>query len=522
MRKVFNNPAELEKVSKEKFSIPPFLMMENAARAMAEFIIKKNPKTLFILCGKGNNGGDGLALSRLLEDKCDVTVICLEIPTAAEAQAQYEICQKLGIKIVMDFDWEKLKNQLSGTSPDTIIVDCLYGIGFHGELKSEVKEILDKINQIDCLKIACDLPSALYFKADYTITMGQEKTVLYSDTAKAVCGKIIVADLGISRQKFEENLPCDAYLIEEKDVKLPFRKNPAANKGSYGHTCIFAGEKAGAAIISATAAMKFGSGLTTLLKTPGANLEQFKISPELMIAEKIPEKTTAVVLGSGFSGGDFGEIGYDRTSDFVCGRFSERSEKSSGSADDGRAVLSTFLDWFSSAKNPAVVLDAGIFSYEKICLLLEKLNKIESARIILTPHLLECSRLFAKIKENYPFAFFSDSDIQVKNLTQSAEAKIKLGKIFNQIYPETTLIMKSANTFIASQGEIFICRDGGQSLAKGGSGDVLAGLCGSLLAQGYSAKDAAITAVEAHALVSKKIGDQAYDLTPEGLIEALK
>lgn len=507
MRKVFNNPAELEKVSKEKFSIPPFLMMENAARSMAEFIINKNPKSLFILCGKGNNGGDGLALSRLLEDKCDVTVICPEIPTATEAQVQYEICQKLGIKIIKDFDWEKLKGQLSKPISETIIVDCLYGIGFHGELKSEIKEILDKINQIDCLKIACDLPSALYFRADYTITMGQEKTVLCSDVAKAVCGKIIVADLGISRQKFEENLPCDAYLIEENDAKLPFRKNPAANKGTYGHTCVFAGEKAGAAIISATAAMKFGSGLTTLVKTPGTNLEQFKISPELMIAEKIPEKTTAVVLGPGFSGKNFGEIEGDGAGKSVC-----------RGVDDGKSVLQTLLSWFSTAKNPALVLDAGIFSYEKICLLLEKLNKIENARIILTPHLLECSRLFAKIKENYPSVDFSDSDIQVKNLAQLAEAKIKLGKIFNQIYPKTTLVMKSANTFIASQGEIFICRDGGQSLAKGGSGDVLAGLCGSLLAQGYSAKDAAITAVEAHALASQKIGEQAYDLTPEGLI----
>ena len=135
----------------------------------------------------------------------------------------------------------------------------------------------------------------------------------------------------------------------------------------------------------------------------------------------------------------------------------------------------------------------------------------QNSKIILTPHLAEFVRLITKIGE----------DIDIKTLISSTEIKIKLARIVTKLYPHTTMIIKSANTLIADGDEIFICADGVQSLAKGGSGDVLAGMCGSLLAQGYTTKDAAITAVEMHALASQKSGAEAYNLTPEKLIENL-
>lgn len=480
MQKVFTQAAELEKLSKEKFSIPPFLLMENAARKMADFIISKNPESVLILCGKGNNGGDGYALARMLLDKCQVLVYCQESPNTQEAQVQYQMCIKLGVKIVTDFILPEKK--------PSVIVDCLYGIGFHGNLEEPIKKLLDQVNQIDCLKVACDIPSGLYFKADYTITMGEEKTSLYSDPAKAVCGQIILADLGIPRNLFESTKTADAYLIEETDLKLPQRINPAAHKGTYGHTCVISGQKSGAAIIAASAALHFGSGLTSLIKTSESNLEQFKISPQLMIADSIPAKASALVIGPGFAG---------------------QSDKE----------LRVFINWFKNTNKPALVLDAGIFSLENLCSILEELNKLDGGRIILTPHLSECQKLFSKIKESHQELELSDEEFSVKNLANSAESKIKLGKIFNQLYPNTTLVMKSANTFIASGGQTYICKDGVQSLAKGGSGDVLSGMLGSLLAQGYSCLDAAITGVEEHAIAAKKIGKEAYDLSPEKLIE---
>lgn len=484
MQKIFSKPAELEKLAKQKFSVPPFFMMEHAAQAMADFILQKvgpTTATILIICGKGNNGGDGYALGRLLNSSYKIILVGLEKPTAEEAFAQYNRCLDLGMEI---------SNQLPEKISADVIVDCIYGIGFHGDLRPATKEILDKMNAATALKIACDVPSAFYFKADYTITMGEHKTSLFADKANSMCGEIIVADLGIEKDDFEGCLPCDAYLIEEKDIKLPLRKNKIANKGTYGHTTVFCGNKAGAAIIAGTAAMNFGSGLTTLLKTPQTDLQQFKISPELMIADEIPVKTSAVVIGPG-----------------VVEHTPKDNEQ--------------FLQWFTSAKNPAAVLDAGILSFDGIADLLKKLNAVDGARIVLTPHLLELARFLEKVRCAWPDCEIPEGALQVANLANDAELKIAVGKILNRLYPRTTVIMKSANTFIAGGGDIFICAGSCPSLAKGGSGDVLAGMAGALLAQGYSATDAAITAVTRHSLAAKQFGPEAYNLTPLKLIDFL-
>jgi len=469
MQKVFSKGAELEKLAKESFSVPPFLMMENAAKAMADFILTKPHNSVFIVCGKGNNGGDGYALARLLLEKAKVTVLSVDSPTAEEAETQFQMCSKLGIEIISSIPSKIVAD---------IIVDCIYGIGFHGDLKPEIITLLDKLNKSKALKIACDISSGLYFKADYTLTMGEQKTCLYSDKAKDVSGEIIVCDLGFPRNKFEEALCPDAFLIEEDDMILPLRTKKSSHKGTYGHTAVFAGEKSGAGIIAATAAMNFGSGLTTIIKGENSNLEQFKISPELMLSENIPEKTTCIVIGPGF-----------------------------GNPENSKTALNKFISWFKSTKNPNAVIDADLLTWKDLPQLLEELNSVENAKIVLTPHLSELSRF---VKE-----------YDVKTLAESAETKLKLARDLNIKYPDTTVVMKSANTFIAAEEKVYICGDGVQSLAKGGSGDVLAGMIGALLSQGYSAKDAAISAVECHALAAKKTGATAYDMTPEKLINLI-
>lgn len=481
MQNIFScrQASELEKNAKENFAIPPFLMMENAAKAMADFILSQKAlsSSALIVCGKGNNGGDGYALARLLQGKVNVTVFAIEEPSAAEAKAQYEMCRKLGINIS---DISGLEKACRSLSSGDFIIDCIYGTGFHGELSSEAQKIINLMNESSACKIACDIPSALAFSADYTITMGCQKLELYSDKAKEVCGTILVADLGISREKFEGQ--SNFHLIEAGDRILPLRKKRAAHKGSYGHTAVLCGDKAGAAILAATAAMNFGSGLTSLVQTEVSNLSQFKISPSLMIADFIPKKTSCLAIGSGFT-------------------------------DFSKQAAQMLLEWFKSAKAPAVVLDAGILTGKEFPDFLKKLNGFDNARIILTPHLSELSRLLENCK--------AEGDISVTALAENTEAKINAGKFLNKLFPRTTVIMKSANTFIAEGGEIFVVADGSQSLAKGGSGDILAGLTAALLAQGYTSKEAAITAAEHHALLSQKIGSEAYNLTPEKLIALL-
>ena len=511
MKKVFENPSELETLAKQALSIPPFLMMENAARFLSDFVISiiknKRISQIVILCGKGNNGGDGFALARHLctaYENLSVTVLVPQLPVAEEAKMQFEMCQKLAVQTVFndkiitflqnleansqkpDFFYETQNAQVS-----YIIVDCLFGIGFHGELSKEFVQIFDILNKIKAVKIACDIPSALYFQSDFTITMGAHKTVLFSDKAKAVCGKIIQAPLGIPPKVFESFLPPVAFLLEMCDAKFPFRRNKSAHKGTYGHTAVIACQKSGAAILAATSALNFGSGLTSLVKTSFSDLEQFKISAELMINCSIPDKTTAVILGPGF-----------------C------------EDENSISIFDEVLEWFNTTENPAILLDAGVFGCRNFISFLTKLNSVLNAKIVLTPHLLEMSRFLHQTKDAFPEKFqdFEDNDFSVQVLANDSNKKIALSKRLMQIFPNVTIVIKSANTFIATENQVFICDEGRQNLAKGGSGDVLAGLIGSLLAQKYSAKEAAITGVWAHANASKRFGEEAYDLTPEKLI----
>lgn len=511
MKKVFENPSELENLAKQELSISPFLMMENAARFLSDFIIniikKGKISQIVILCGKGNNGGDGFALARLLRtayENLSVTILVPQMPVSAEAKTQFEMCQKLAVQTVFndkiitflqnleansqkpDFFYETQETQVS-----YIIVDCLFGIGFHGELSKEFVQIFDILNKIKAVKIACDIPSALYFQSDFTITMGAHKTVLFSDKAKAVCGKIIQAPLGIPPKVFESFLPPVAFLLEMCDAKFPFRKNKSAHKGTYGHTAVIACQKSGAAILAATSALNFGSGLSSLVKTSFSDLEQFKISAELMINCSIPDKTTAVILGPGF-----------------C------------EDENSISIFDEVLEWFNTTENPAILLDAGVFGCRNFISFLTKLNSVLNAKIVLTPHLLEMSLFLHQTKDAFPEKFqdFEDNDFSVQVLANDSNKKIALSKRLMQIFPNVTIVIKSANTFIATENQVFICDEGRQNLAKGGSGDVLAGLIGSLLAQKYSAKEAAVTGVWAHANASKRFGEEAYDLTPEKLI----
>lgn len=481
---IFNNPSALEQKAKETFLIPPFIMMENAAHALAEVVQSYNPKnkkSVHIFCGKGNNGADGLALARLLQSKMDITIYCPIIPTTEEGLAQYKMTEKLGLNIQKSYQ----AFFSSEYKTETIIIDCIYGIGFHGQLPQEIQTLFEKLNSLkDSIKIACDVPSGLgsvnSFIADCTVTMGQLKSALFTDKAKSLCGKIITADLGISRKQFESTMEAESWLITENDIKLPFRKNKSANKGTYGHTVVFAGEKAGAAIISASAAIKFGSGLTTLYITEKSNLQQFKISPELMISTKLPAKTTAISIGSGL------------------GQLSEND-------------IETFISWFEHTNNPACLLDADLFSYINIKEILDRLNIVPKARIVLTPHLKELQTLVKAL--DFPSEFIN---CELQELNRS-----KIGKLFTSKYPNCTLVMKSAITYIANDNNTYICNIGSQCLAKGGSGDVLAGMIAALLSQGYSSKDAAISAVYHHAKVASDFGSDSYKLSPETLINNL-
>ena len=491
MKAVFSDSQKVEKEAKSRYAFPEFIMMENAAAALEAAIPQLSP--VLILCGSGNNGGDGYALARRISGKIPCEIFAIKAPKTEEAINQRKMAEAAGVPILTDLPPDQ---KLSSYG---VIVDCILGTGFSGELKEPLAGIIEKVNKLPAYKISCDIPSGLRFMADLTVTMGCLKTALFDDKAKEFCGKIEVADLGIAAEKFQACGSPDAFLIEKADIKLPWRKNKAAHKGTYGHTALFAGEKSGAGILAASTALNFGSGLVTLVKTENSNLSQFKISPELMINEQIPANTTCLLIGSGL------------------GKVDKVDNNSVTGVPSGPAckALEKVKTWFSRAKAPACLFDADLFSWKEFPVFLDQLHSARpEGKIILTPHLKE-------LKTFCDSAFPDEDALTVAELTQ-AEKRIETGKKICRRFPGITLIMKSANTFIAHEDDIYICDAGSPSLAKAGSGDVLAGMTAALLAQGYTARNAAITAVYAHAFAGTSFAaGQDWALTAEKLISRI-
>lgn len=496
MKAVYIDSAAAEKKAKARFSIPENVMMENAAAALEHALDKTNAdgkdKFVLILCGGGNNGGDGLALARRIQERIDCAVCLFSETKTREAKLQKLTAQKIGVSF-LNFSDVLLANLSSDKSKHLIIVDCIFGTGFHGELPPEIRSAFLQINKTACTKIACDIPSGigkdgniashdengkpLAFCADTTITMGALKTALYTDTAKDFMGNIISAPLGISDALFTKCAEPDAYLLERGDIILPERTQKSAHKGIFGHTVSVIGEKAGAGIIAADAALHFGAGFVSTFQS-GLCKSAFKLPCTLMETEVFPPNANAVILGSGLG----------------------RSSKSFDFAEK------QILPFICAMKNPACVIDADMFYYPKLSALLKKLNTNTNARVILTPHPKELASMLS-------LCGITEFDA----VTQRFNA----ARAFAAHFRNLVLVAKGAITYIAHGKNIFIADFGSPALAKAGSGDVLAGLCGALLSQNYSTEEAAKTAVMAHGLASK-MQKPNYALTPLSLIKNLE
>ena len=564
MQKLFKDTRLLDKGTVEKYGLTEDIMMENAAAALEKAVFSGADKkgfqisgkqmsdktiSVLILTGSGNNGGDGYVLGRRLAGKADVQIFAVTKPKSPMCILQAERAEKTGLKSIGKSELDILLDK--SIEKNCIIVDCIYGSGFHGTLDEEVATLIEKINSIDAdnsYKIACDIPSGidslgnietfvkstgvnqesstpLAFKADVTVTMGALKTALYSDFAKDFCGKIICADLGVARSLFEaadKTVEMEAFLFDKSDLVLPKRKKQNTNKGSFGHSAIICGEKPGAAIIAGSAAFGFGSGLVTLVLTEKQSVPEKCIaknastSPdggtiqansaggaictegaipvtcpaELMQSFKIPANTKSIAIGMG--------LGFE----------SKSAEK----------LLSDLFVTQTKDSYIPMVFDADMFSRKETVEFLEKSNA-DKTEIVLTPHPKE----FSSLLKMTGFGDFSVQEI-VKN-------RISLCKTFVKNYPYCVLLLKGANVLITksivpaqsgreSTTQTFINPFGDSCIAKGGSGDVLAGLIASLLAQGYSPFEAAKNASLAHAIAASKMRGS-YSVTPFSLIEEI-
>ncbi len=495
MLDIFADTRELDAQCREKFGLTEDIMMENAAAALEEAVFESlggeaSGALALVLCGSGNNGADGYALARRLcgSGACVVAVKVSE-PKSELCVAQCGRAVLCGCTVVAP---DGAAEWLGGGSyPKTVVVDCIFGSGFHGSVSEDVASLLCKVNDLDAFRIACDVPTGLdslgnaygsVFVADKTVVMGALKLALFSDCAKDAVGEIVVKNLGVSRALFEK---CSkngavAKLLEKKDMCLPYRKKQNVHKGTYGHAVVAVGEKTGAAVLAAKAAFAFGSGLVTLVGKKG--FEQGRNIPfELMCGDSMPANATALAVGMGLG-------------------------RESGAMD-------SFCAWLENNPETSLVLDADAFYSEKICGLLEK-SVISKRKTVLTPHPKE----FSVILEKCGFGSFSTQDV--------VRERINLVRNFCNKYEGTVLLLKGADVLIGqSTGGrcgLYVNPYGCNALAKGGSGDVLSGLVLALLAQGYEALDAAITASLSHSFASKSFSGNNFALTPDDLISCVK
>lgn len=459
MQNVFKETRLLEKRAMDKFLLTEEILLENASLGLKNIITHlTHPKSLiYIICGGGNNGADGLALARKLDGDYVVRVYMASEPKSPMCEREFFRCKSVGIHFV---------NKLYASD---VVVDCLYGSGFKGEISPLNLELLKTMNKMARLKIACDLPSGIMqrnarvaFKADHTVVMGALKVDLLSEWAKDFIGKLWVVDLGISRKHYE--LSSKMKLLEKTDLFLPHRKKLDTHKGEYGHLAILFRKsplsKSGASVMSALSAIAFGAGKVSLV----GEVENLPFS--VMQASEIPSQATALAFGMGM-----GEV---REEDFAL------------------------------ARTLPCVLDADVFAYAG---LKKHLNEMPNA--VLTPHIKE----FASLLKICGITDLGIEELKADRLVWVEE--------FCSLFPHLTLVLKGANTIIARGSEIYFSSFGNANLAKAGSGDVLSGMIASLLAQGYDPLKASISGVLAHALASEKI-QSSYGLNPSDLIEAIK
>lgn len=465
----------LDRNTSVHFGVPELVLMEQAAMTFVwkffelQRTYKKACNRILIVCGSGNNGADGLAVARLLYQKGkDVTI--------------YTIGELAGHRTSNFYNTQKTINEayqipMVTELPDKsfdVIIDAIFGIGLSRDIIGSLAEGIRKLNERSSWKLAVDISSGIdsdcgailgtSFLAEDTITFSYGKLGQYLWPGNEASGRVHVVPIGITEDSRLEGMPEYAVLDKNDLKRLPVRKDHS-NKGSYGKLLVIAGSKnmAGAAVFSGTAAYRSGTGLVRIL-TDEANRQTIQTAvPEAVLItynDGFEEKllldqlqwADAVVLGPG--------IGLETSAKRLVEITLKHYEGPLIIDADGLNIVS---------KNPEWLL------YKK--------------HVVVTPHLGEMSRLTGE----------TVADIQ-KNM-------IKAAKDFAEKY-NVICVLKDFRTITAvPHGLTYFNMSGNNGMATAGSGDVLAGMIGALLAQGLSEEDAAAFGVFLHGLA----GDAAKD-----------
>jgi len=441
--------AFLDKKTIEEIGIPSLVLMENAARGTLHAIERKFPKAhrFLVVAGKGNNGGDGIALARMLHLRGKKVDLLLPLgEPKGDALLQLRILRKLRIKE---------RRRFPGTDGYDLIVDALLGTGFKPPIGEELGKVIERINSSGVPVVSVDIPSGLWansgelfepsVKAALTVTFQFPKVchVLYP-SAKA-CGEVVVADISIP-----ENLArsIKREIITPKNLKLPCRELDTY-KNREGHVLIVGGSegKTGAVIMAARAATRTGSGLVSV-GVPAGLSSVFESSLVEEMSLPVEGKDRLSLLGI-----DALLSMQERFSACAVGMGMGRYE-------EGQDIIREFLlRW----EKPLLIDADGLNNLSDLQDL--SLLKRREAPTVLTPHVGEFSRL---------------TGLQAKDIITDL---IDVAREFSSKH-KCYVVLKSARTVVSTpKGEAFLSVRGTPAMAKGGVGDVLAGILVSLMAK---------------------------------------
>ncbi|MEO8886498.1 MAG: NAD(P)H-hydrate dehydratase [Mucilaginibacter sp.] len=461
---------EGDKYTIENEPISSIDLMERASRAFVNCFVKHFPdknKGITIYCGTGNNGGDGLAIARLLiadSFKVNVKIAYYSNKESADFNINLKRLMESGLAIQLIKPTEDIPTEQS-----PIIIDALLGSGLNKPLMGDYKRLVEYLNSLQKTVVAVDVPTgfftdgeinpdAVVLKTDLVITFEQPKINFLLPEAARVIKYWDVANIGI-HPGFIRSINTLYCLVEEQDIKQMLKpRMPFSHKGTYGHALLVAGhdQTMGAALLSSSACVYAGAGLTTACIPQSGLTALNAYMPELMAIirdnDKLPEikweQFSAIGIGPGL-----------------------------GNDANGLLLLKSVLAYY----NKPIVVDAdglNLLSANKA--LLKKLP----AGSILTPHMKEFDRLFG----------------EHDNWWQRLQTCLQKAKELQVI-----ILLKNQYTIIATpEGKLYFNPTGNAAMATGGMGDVLTGIITSLLAQQYSSAEAAIIAAYIHG----KAGDE--------------
>jgi len=457
---------ELDRIAIEERNIPGLELMERAGQAAFDVLRTKWPlaKKILVVCGAGNNGGDGYVVARLArETELDVDVIQFGDMSkiTGDARAALDGCRAVNI--------QPLSYQSSLISSADVVVDALFGTGLDRELDSDCQSLIEDINELSSAVLSLDIPSGLHadtgkamtlaIKADATLTFIAMKQGLLTAQGQSYCGEIIFSTLDVPNDIYEL-VTAAAQRIDLNVLRsfLPARDR-ITHKGQCGHVLVIGGDYgyAGAVRMAGEAAMRVGAGLVTVGTRREHALNIPLVRPELMTAaldkandlNRLLEKASVVVIGPGL-----------------------------GQSDWASALLARTLQ-----SNLPLVMDAD-------ALTLLAMEPCHSERWILTPHPGEAGRLLE----------CSASAIQADRFAAANNLQTKYGGV--------SILKGSGSLIISPDRGISICDAGNPGMATGGMGDVLSGVVAGLLAQGLSSSDAARVGVCLHAAAADEAAYQ--------------